>query len=281
MIKPVYADKLYKGDFEQLARQIGACYTNELGPGDLPTKRNNPQLKAIIVPHHNYELSGPCMAWAYKEIAEATFPKRFILLFPDTTGTHFDYATTEEDFETILGVVQTDKEFIQKLLSKGIVKKTDSIKEHSIEVQLPFLQYSNKDKIKEIKIIPIICPTTTNYQELAEQILEISKDFTIICATNLTSYGIKYAYTPFKFNIKDSIKRIDKEALNYVLNYQPEELLRFANRTKTTISGTKPLTLAIEILKQLNAKPEVVCYYNSTKIIEDENQISFTSVIFS
>ena len=57
------------------------------------------------------------------------FPKTFIILFPDHSGTHFDFATTDEDFETPMGVLQTDKEFINKLIDSKLVKKTNNMKE--------------------------------------------------------------------------------------------------------------------------------------------------------
>jgi len=280
MIKPAYAGKLYKAQFEPLSKQIEGCYTHELGPGDLPTKRTEREIKGIITPHSNYQFSGPCMAWAYKEIAESKFPKTFILLVPDHTGTHFNYATTEESFETMLGIVRTDQEFIKKLLETKLVKITNNMQEHSLEIQLPFLQYTNKDRLNDIKIVPIICPTTNNYKELAEEITKISKDIVIIISSDFTHHGQKFGYTPFKFNVKESLKNLDKEAISYILNYNPEDLIKFMNRTKATICGSSPLALGIEILKNISSEPELLCYYNSNKIEEADSSVSYASLIF-
>ncbi|MAG78516.1 AmmeMemoRadiSam system protein B [archaeon] len=281
MIKPQFAGQFYESDFEKLSKQIEHCYTGDLGPGDLPTKRTEKITKGIILPHARYTYSGQCAAWAYKEIAESKFPKTFIILFPDHTGTHFDYATTLEDFETMLGVVQVDKEFIEKLLKTNLVKKTTTIKEHSIEVQLPFLQVSNKDKMNEIKIVPIICPTTNNYKELAQEIAKISNDICIIISSDFTHYGPKFGYTPFKFNIKQSIKDLDKNAIELILNYKSKEFLKYVKKTKATICGQYPIALGLEILKQINSEnPELLCYYNSNKIMPNESQVSYASISF-
>ena len=280
MIKPQFAGTYYKTDFEKLAKQVEACYTGDLGPGDLPTKRKEKSLKGIIVPHGAYPYSGQCAAWAYKEIAESKFPKTFILLFPDHSGTHFDFATTDQDFETMLGIVKTDREFVNKLLQTNLVKKTTNFKEHSIEVQLPFLQLANKDKLNDIQIVPIICPTTNNYKELAQEILNINKDIIIIISSDFTHYGVKFGYTPFKFNIHQSIKDLDKNAIKLIMNYNSDEFLKYIKNTKATICGQDPIALGIEILKNISKEPELLCYYNSTKIIPDDNQVSYASVLF-
>jgi len=280
MIKPQFAGSYYKADFEKLAKQIEACYTGNLGPGDLPTKRKEKSLKGIIVPHAAYSYSGQCAAWAYKEVAESKFPKTYIILFPDHTETHFDFATTDEDFETMLGVVKTDKEFVNKLLQTKLVKKTTNFKEYSIEVQLPFLQLANKDNLNKIQIVPIICPTTNNYKELAEEILKISKDIVVIISSDFTHYGVKFGYTPFKFNIEQSIKDLDKNAIKLIMNYDSEEFLKYIKKTKATICGQYSITLGIEILKQISKEPELLCYYNSSKINPKDNQVSYASIVF-
>ena len=280
MIKPVFAGQFYQADFEKLAKQIESCYTGDLGPGDLPTKRTESKLTGAIVPHAGYFYSGQCAAWAYKEIAESKLPKTFIILAPDHSGKHFDFATTDEDFETILGVVKTNKEAVTQLLSTNIVKKTSNMQEHSLEVQLPFLQFSNKDQLKDIQIVPIICPTNNNYKELAEEIAKIP-DIAIIISSDFTHYGPTFGFTPFKFNIKQSIKDLDKNAIQHILNYDSEAFLKYIKKTKATICGQYPIALGIEILKLINSKePEVLCYYNSTKVAEDESQVSYTSIIF-
>jgi MEMO1 family protein len=280
MIKPQFAGKFYEADFEKLAKQIEDCYTGDLGPGDLPIKRKEKSLKGLIAPHGAYKYSGQCAAWAYKEVAESKFPKTFIILFPDHSGTHFDFATTDEDFETMLGIVKTDKEFINKLLKTNIVKKTTNFREHSIEVQLPFLQLANKDFLNKIQIVPIICPTTNNYKELAEEITNISKDIIVIISSDFTQYGVKFGYTPFKFNIKQSIKDLDKEAIKLIMNYNSEEFLKYVKKTRAPICGKYPIALGIEILKKISKEPELLCYYNSAKIIPNENHVSYASIVF-
>jgi len=281
MIKPAFAGQFYEAEFAKLAKQIESCYKSELGPGDLPTKRTDKVTKGVLVPHAGYEFSGPCAAWAYKEIAESKFPKTFIILAPDHNGLHFDFATVTEDFETMLGVVKIDKEFIDKLLETKLVKKTNALQEHSLEVQLPFLQLSNKDEMNNIKIVPIICPTDSNIKELAEEITKISKDIVVIISSDFTHYGTRFGFTPFKFNIKQSISDLDKGAIKHILNYDSDSFLKYINKTKATICGKYPIALGLEILKQLESKnSEVLCYYDSTKIIPDDSQVSYAAIAF-
>ena len=281
MIKPSFIGQFYEADFEKLEKQIKECFTHDLGPGDLPTKRTNKELKGILVPHAGYSYSGPCAAWAYKETAESQIPKTFIILAPDHNGLHFNFATTDQDFETPMGVLQIDKEFVNKLIQSKLVKKTNNMKEHSLEVQLPLLLFSNMDQLKNIKIVPIICPTNNNYKELAEEIVKINKDITVIISSDFTHYGQRFGYTPFKFNIKQSIKDLDKQAIKEILNLNSENFLKFIKKTKATICGKYPIALGIEILKLINTKStELLCYYDSTKIIPNDSQVSYASILF-
>ncbi|MBD3204094.1 AmmeMemoRadiSam system protein B, partial [Candidatus Woesearchaeota archaeon] len=78
---PVVDGQFYESDFSKLNFQIEESFKSKKGPGSLPVSRDEKKkIRGVIVPHAGYYFSGPCAAWAYKEIAETHFPKTYILL---------------------------------------------------------------------------------------------------------------------------------------------------------------------------------------------------------
>ncbi|MBS3097212.1 AmmeMemoRadiSam system protein B, partial [Candidatus Woesearchaeota archaeon] len=78
--KPIVAGQFYEGDFGALDKQINDCFESKFGPGALPLGKREKNVLGIIAPHAGYVFSGPCAAWAYKEVAESKFPDLFIML---------------------------------------------------------------------------------------------------------------------------------------------------------------------------------------------------------
>ena len=151
------AGQFYDSDFMKLDKQINDCYTSKFGPGDLPVKRTDKKIvRAVIVPHAGYFFSGACAAWAHKEIAESRFPHDFIILGPNNYSGKS--ALSAEDWKTPFGVVRTDKELVRQIkeATKIGIGEEAHMHEHSLEVQLPFLQFSNKDKMPNLRIVPIV-----------------------------------------------------------------------------------------------------------------------------
>jgi MEMO1 family protein len=282
MIKSSFAGKFYESDYVKLMGQIDSSYEHDLGPGDLPTRRKEGKLHGIIVPHDHYNLSGPCASWGYKLLAEHKFPETFVILVPDQSNSLLNYATTLEDFETEFGICKVDKEFAKKLVDSGIVTKKDSIVEQALEVQLPFLMHACKDKIKDVKVLPLVVPHTHNFEALANEIVSSGKDIVVIVASNFTKYGPKFLFTPFKYNLKESLNQLDRNIVKSILNLDSETLIKHVRRNKIQISGVNAIAMALTIFKLMEIKEgELLSFYRSSKIDEDlENFISYMSFVF-
>jgi len=281
MIRSFVAGQFYEADFENLDKQIRQCFLDKRGPGALPGKRTNKKILGIISPHAGYFFSGPCQAWSYKAIAESKFPERFIILAPDHNGLHYSTTICYDDWETPLGVVRTDKEFIDKLLDATDIKKSPTIHEHAIEVQLPFLQYSNKDKLKDIKIVPIIVPEKDDFQKLGEEIAEIAGNSTVIISSDFTHYGPNYGFAPYGTNYKKKMMQLDSGAIEKIKTLKSTDFLNYVNKTKTTICGKYPIALGMEILKEMFAKKvQLLQYYMSSDIVKDKNSVGYASLSF-
>ncbi len=282
MIKASFAGKYYENDYVTLMNQINNLYESQLGPGDLATSRKDEKLAGILVPHDFYSYSGACAAWAYKILAESKFPDTFLILVPDQTGTVINYLTCLEDFETEFGVCKVNRELAHELLESGIVSKADEINEQALEVQLPFLMHACKDRIKDIKILPIIVPSLHNFEALSKKIVELNKNIVVIMVSNFTKYGNKFLYTPFKYNVKESLEGLDLGMIKQIINLDSEIFLKNVKKNKVQVSGTYSVALGLNILKLLGCESgELLSYYKSSSINKDEeNTISYFSFIF-
>jgi len=281
--EPIVAGAFYKGNFDSLEKQIISCFNHKLGPGALPLKKRTKKLKAVIAPHAGYDYSGPCAAWAFKEIAEAEFPDLFIIIGPAHAG--YSSAMSIEDWKTPFGLVKTDKDFALKLKENSDLKIIEDVhsNEHSIEVQLPFLQFVNKDKLSKLRILPIVFTNDLDYKKLAKDlrktIKETKKKIIFIISSDFTHYGSSYAYVPFTLDIKERLEELDKTAFGYIKRLEPDKFADFINKTGATICGYMSILLLLELLE--DTKGEVLLYYTSGSMTGDyKTSVSYASIIF-
>ena len=213
--KPIFAGQFYPKKFEELDRVIKKSFLGSLGPSELPIKNRKRDILGIIAPHAGYQFSGSCAAWAYKELGEGKFPEVYIILGPNHSGIGSDFSTCLfSNWETPFGEVKIHEEFGKKLMTKfrGLKNELEpEFSEHSIEVQLPFLQYVNRDKLEEIKFIPILIKSS-NYEELcklADAIADTDLRISVICSSDFTHFGPDYGFKPFAFSKKDNLYKLD------------------------------------------------------------------------
>jgi MEMO1 family protein len=146
--KPAVAGTFYPAGEAQLKEAIQGSYTHRLGPGRLPSQTGTVRasgLKACVCPHAGYAYSGPVAAHSYLDVSGLAKPDLVVVVGPNHYGIGSGVATYGEgEWETPLGKVRVDG-----VASKKIVKLTGIVdidpeahkREHSIEVQLPFLQH--------------------------------------------------------------------------------------------------------------------------------------------
>jgi len=282
--RSVAAGLFYEEDQKALREQITECFESKRGPGDLPVKNRKGFIQGAIIPHAGYIYSGPCAAWAYKALAESEIPDLYIIIGPNHTGLGGSALTTQA-FETPLGIVRSDKSFANELINKGSITESElpHLEEHSIEVQIPFLQFINEDKINELKILPIVLSHDFDYKKLAldikETIVETKKRATIIASSDFTHYGHNYGYLPFTTDVQKRIYQLDKKAINLIRKFDDIGFLSYVYETGATICGTIPIATLIKSIKQKES--ELLQYYTSGDLMGDyRNSVSYASIIF-
>jgi len=286
--RPIVAGQFYSKDFEKLEEEIKESFLSKFGPGDLPIKKRDKKIFGIISPHAGYKFSGPCQAWSYKEIAESKMPESYIILGPNHTGLGSNFSTyVQANWETPFGIVKVDNFFGRSLLKKCNFLQDEvmaHLHEHSIEVQLPFLQYVNKDNLRDLKFLPIAIShfSIEKCKELAEAIVESNKNVCIIASSDFTHYGDDYNYVPFTYGKKENLYRLDNEAIGFIKNLDSEGFSKFIEKKKATICGVGPIIVAIEACKLLGSKKaRLLHYYTSGDITEDySSAVGYGGLVF-
>ena len=154
-VRPAVLDgQAYPATVEALRKYLDSFF---LGKGGSSVQKSNKRVSALIAPHIDLRVGREVYAQAYSAIMEA-FPKTVVLLGTGHSLHHSYYSLTEKDFETPLGILQTEKGFIRKLkeASNGVVAlhDIDHRNEHSIEFQLIFLQYLFGS---DFSLVPVLC----------------------------------------------------------------------------------------------------------------------------
>ena len=262
MRKSIVAGKFYSEDRVELEKDIKGFIK----------KHPNNKVIAGIVPHAGYTFSGKCAGSVSSLLPETD---TYIIIGTNHTGMGKEISISLEDFETPLGIVKNDiklgKEILQEL---GLEQDNEAHKyEHSIEVQLPFLQVSQKN----FKIVPTIL---AHYdleicKKLAEAIDKASKrlkrKIILLASSDFTHSGPDYG------TMTDM--KIDKEAINKILKLDSKGFLDIAN--KTTICGAGAICTVIEFSKFKGAKKaELINYYDSSSVFPSANKAGYAGIIF-
>lgn len=237
-------------------------------------------IKSIVVPHAGYIYSGKTAAYAFNELSKENLPDTFIIIGPNHTGIGDKLSlTTSKKWNTPLGNVDVDVEFIDKLNEVDLNCSLDEsahIREHSIEVELPFIQYIARKKNQDFRIVPIII----KYQhpqlckQLAKSIYEVKKqldrNIIIIASTDLTHYEDSTTARFFDSKVMDTIENMDSD-----------ELFKQIVEYDITMCGYGPTITAIEYSKIENAKNSYILNYsNSGDVSGDyESVVGYTSAV--
>lgn len=282
MREAVASGTFYPEDKKELLKEIEDSFTHPLGPG-MPEKKRSGHVFGVISPHAGFAYSGPAAAHSYKALAEAKAPDTYIILGTNHTGLGSS-SICMEDFNTPLGTAKLDKEFASSILRHGNLSdsKLSHMQEHSIEVQLPFLQYIEKNP----KIIPITISHELPLDEFAHALKlaskEMKRSFTMIASSDFTHYGPSYGYVPFTKDIKHSLYDLDRLAIKHITNLDMSSLQKHFLRYRSTICGIAPILGLMHSCKAFGIKKgSLLQYYTSGDITKDyTNAVGYASVVF-
>ncbi len=272
--KPVVAGMFYAGTARDLQDQIEWCYRHELGPGIIPrvNSKGSRQIVAIVAPHAGYYYSGPVAAHAYKALADDGAFDTAIIIGPNHTGYGHPVSLWFGDsWNTPLGEVEINKELAQRLLGKAITADdTAHIYEHSIEVQLPWLQHI----YKKVRIVPItmLAQDIETAQAVGNAIAAEDDNFIIIASTDFSHYE-PHAVAAEK----------DGSVIETILALDEEELYKRLETLNCSMCGYGPVASAIVAAKEMKARTASLLKYATSGDTSGDfsRVVGYSSIVIS
>ena len=271
--QPAVAGAFYPDNPEILKRLIESCFLDDAGVGYMP-KLNSFEDEDypinVMVPHAGYQYSGAIASHGYCEIVKNGFPEVFIIISPNHTGFGSEISVFNEgEWITPLGNVEVDNEFAQAIIESSDIASADftaHIREHSIEVQLPFLQYFSDD----FKIVPITMGrqnfVTSN--DLSNAIFDaaekLNRSYCVIASTDLSH-----------FNNQERANKVDGFVLEDIEEMNEFKLYEEVVQYNITMCGYGPVMTTMSLSKRCEKNAsEILAYGTSGDVTGD-----FTSVV--
>ncbi|MFH1881562.1 MAG: AmmeMemoRadiSam system protein B [Planctomycetota bacterium] len=275
VLRSSLAGTWYSDDAEALREQIESFFQKaQVEP------INN--VIALILPHAGYRYSGQTAVCGLKTTDKKY--KRIIIIGPSHRISMEEILSVPRvtHYQTPLGQIPLDVEFINKLLKYSLFQNVPQAhkNEHSVQIEIPLLQYSQKD----FKLVPIVAGSCS-LQTIAKagNILRslVDKETLVIASSDFVHFGSNFGYTPFKENMPEQIKELDMGAYEYIAALDAKGFLEYKSKTGATICGYIPIAVLLSMLDE-PASVDLTNYTTSGELTEDfTNSVSYLSVAFS
>jgi len=266
---PCQAGSFYAGSADALRRQVEECFLHRFGPQRLPKVEDGPRrLTSLICPHAGYMYSGPVAANGYHFAAQDGRPDTIIVLGPNHTGYGSGVSIMDDGvWRTPLGDVEVDSE-----MARGVQRASELIDidesghrfEHSIEVQLPFLQYVYGTAFKFIPICMMMQDLETS-RDVGEAIAKTasSRNVLIIASTDMSHYESQRV-----------AEAKDRLAIEAMLKLDAGELQSTVESNRISMCGYGPASAAIIASKKLGATlSQLLSYRTSGDVTGDRSRV--------
>lgn len=230
--------------------------------------KEGPRYNGVISPHAGYTYSGRTAARAISSLKPG---KRFILLGPNHTGMGQAFSVMAGgSWGTPLGRAVIDTRMARDILECGLTKEDELAhsREHSIEVQLPFLQHSFRD----ISFVPITMLSPGYHSSFLEQckrlgscLASVSKkhDARIIASSDFSHY-ISW----------ESARDRDGKVLEMIKDLDLEGFFRTLHETRASVCGYAPIAVLMSAARKLGwKKVEVLDYTSSGDVTGDKSEV--------
>jgi len=266
--RPWVAGAFYPASLDRLRDAIEGSFTHPLGPGKLSHKGSQErEIIGVVCPHAGYMYSGPFAAHSYYHLASEKTPSVVIILGPNHTGLGGPVSMWGEGaWETPLGNVEIHEPLAKKIFEASDIIDMDEsahLREHSIEVQLPFLQYI----YGETRIVPIcmgfqdLGTSRAIGRAIAESVAGM--DALILASTDLTH-----------METKDSAGEKDRGVIERIESMNEEALQSWVRSQRVSMCGYGPVSATLVAAKRLGAtKAQLLAYGTSGDITGDTSAV--------
>jgi AmmeMemoRadiSam system protein B/AmmeMemoRadiSam system protein A len=242
-------------------------------------------IRAIIAPHAGYAYSGKVAAAVYNLLADKKNVNRIIILGPSHEIPFEGIAVPNFiQYRTPLGTIVVDISAISSLKRNRIVVSGDQYfkPEHSIELQLPFIQRA----LPRAHIVPIVVGSLSDAQ--VTHVAALLKDYItpktlVIISSDFTHYGENFKYAPFTDNILLNIDQLDSAILHPIQHQSRSGFEELIGLTHDTVCGYDTIRILLELIKQHafgTVTTRLVAHDTSYTVTNDPSSIvSYASLI--
>ncbi len=275
MRNPVVAGRFYEGREQALRRQIEDCYRHSLGPGSLPEVNRQPPASPAgwVVPHAGYLYSGPVAAFAFADMARRGVPETVVVYGTQHYSTR-TVAVSYEDHLTPLGPCRVDTELATKV-TRGPIEHSEYVHqgEHSLEVQLPFLQHLSP----ETRILPIavgrVPPETAS--EVGAIVREAMGDrpFAVLASTDFTHHNFVHRASR---EDREWLAGRDRLAIDRILERDVQGLHDVLTSERITMCGMPPVMAMLETVQGTRA--ELLKYACSAMVAPSDYVVGYAAI---
>ena len=254
--RPAVAGKFYTDDPDQLRAELESMVPPGVGA----------RVLGIIAPHAGYVYSGRAAGQIYGAVR---VPEAVLVLGPNHTGVGAPAALAPPgEWLTPLGPIPVNSRLSKLILKHAPLVREDASAhhlEHSLEVQLPFLQYRNP-----LVCFAALCLSLSDYDSLlalgtgiAQAITEYGDEVLIVASSDMNH-----------FESAQVAKQKDNLALAELAALNPEGLLKVCRENRITMCGVVPTAVMLVAAKLLGAtSSRLLCYTTSGEVNGDQSRV--------
>ncbi|MDX9815677.1 MAG: AmmeMemoRadiSam system protein B [Smithellaceae bacterium] len=266
--KSVIAGSWYPGRPDVLRRDIEDYFQL------VPDMRIDGDILALISPHAGYMYSGQIAAHAYKLIRGEKYDAVFVVGPSHRVAFHGVSVYPQGGYETPLGVIPVDEVSAREIIfSSNVIKDIPAahMQEHSVEIQLPFLQIA----LGDFSFVPLVMgdQNENTCRELARIINQVArkKKVLVVGSSDLSH-----------FHDYREAKKLDDVAIRYLEKADAEGLLVSLRNDSTEACGGGPMAVAMLAARGLGAvKSKILKYANSGDVTGDKSSVvGYVSAVF-
>jgi len=271
----VAAGSFYHLKKDMLKKQIKSCFNHKLGPKKIKAGK----VIGAVVPHAGYPYSGHVAAWVYSQLPKANY----LIIGLNHSGFSPTFAVMPAgEWGTPLGSVEIDKTLVKKLLKNPLIEPDISAHEtdHSIEVQLPFLQYRFGEKFK---FVPLAISGSRPNFEFLEECVAVGKTIGKSLKTEKKKW-IVLASSDFSHYVPhDYARATDEFVIESILRLDEKEFFSRIQERRASVCGFSSIAVTIAAVKELGAKAgKLLKYATSGDVLGDKSAVvGYASIVFS
>jgi len=259
MRDPIVAGYFYPSDKKELEKMLEKFF--EKARTEVKERES---AMGIVAPHAGYIYSGLTAAYAYAALPRK-LKKTIVIIGPNHTGYGSEVSVYPGGkWKTPLGEVEIDEDFVDDLIRNCRFAEKDEaahMYEHSIEVQLPFLQFLYGSNFKIVPIC-LMNQSLEVAESLADAFIRINKEFIVVASSDLNHYE-SYEITQKK----------DMELIKAIISLDLKKFYKTLENLNVSACGYGAIAILMSLTKKLNGKIELIKHSTSAETSKDYSAV--------